>query len=209
MKSILLKAFPLALLLGARAVPAVDLGVIGPTYGISEPHLLNFIEQRLREKEGSGELQRLMQDAQARGIDAVRRPVAVPGLRATETARTFYVDPSFTLDRNIIDAQGRLMFAAGLRKNPLDVVTLSKQLLFFDARDSRQVTRARELMARYEGKVKPILTGGSYLDLMNAWRVPVYFDQQGSLTRRFGIRQVPALVSQEGLRLRVDEVALP
>jgi conjugal transfer pilus assembly protein TraW len=39
--------------------------------------------------------------------------------------------------------------------------------------------------------------------------VPVYFDQQGSLIRRFGIRQVPALVSQEGLRLRIDEVALP
>lgn len=199
----------LALLLGVSAAPAVDLGVIGPTYGISEPHLLNFIEQRLREKERSGELQRLMQEAQARGIESVRRPAAVPGLRATETARTFYVDPSFTLDRNIVDAQGRLMFAAGLRKNPLDVVSLSKQLLFFDARDSRQVTRARELMARYEGKVKPILTGGSYLDLMKAWRVPVYFDQQGSLTRRFGIRQVPALVSQEGLRLRVDEVALP
>ena len=204
-----LQGLALALLVGPGAAPAADLGVIGPTYGISEPHLLTFIEQRLREKERSGELQGLMQDAQARGIESVRRPAAVPGLRATETARTFYVDPSFTLDRNIVDAQGRLMFAAGFRKNPLDVVSLSKQLLFFDARDSRQVTRARELMARYEGKVKPILTGGSYLDLMKAWRVPVYFDQQGSLTRRFGIRQVPALVSQEGLRLRVDEVALP
>ena len=209
MKTNSLQLLALALMFGASAAQAVDLGVIGPTYGISEPHLLNFIEQRLRDKERSGELQRLMQDAQARGIDAVRHPTAVPGLRATETARTFYVDPSFTLDRNIVDAQGRLMFAAGLRKNPLDVVSLSKQLLFFDARDTRQVTRARELMARYGGKVKPILTGGSYLDLMKAWRMPVYFDQQGSLTRRFGIRQVPALVSQEGLRLRIDEVALP
>ncbi len=39
--------------------------------------------------------------------------------------------------------------------------------------------------------------------------VPVYYDQQGTLTRRFGIRQVPALVSQEGSRLRIDEVVLP
>lgn len=209
MKSARLQGLALALLLGTSPAQAADLGTIGPTYGITEPHLLNFIEQRLRDKERSGELQRLMQDAQARGIDAVKRPAPVPDLRATVTARTFYVDPSFTLDRNIVDAQGRLMFAAGLRKNPLDVVSLSKQLLFFDARDSRQVTRARELIARYDGKVKPILTGGSYLDLMKAWRVPVYFDQQGSLTRRFGIRQVPALVSQEGLRLRIDEVALP
>jgi conjugal transfer pilus assembly protein TraW len=188
---------------------AADLGTIGPTYGIAEPHLLNFIEQRLRDKERSGELQRLTQEALARGIDALRQPQAVPGLRTTETARTFYVDPSFTLDRNIVDAQGRLLFAAGTRKNPLEVVSMSKRLLFFDARDRRQVVQAREFIARFDGKVKPILTGGSYLELMKAWQVPVYFDQQGTLTQRFGIRQVPALVSQEGKRLRIDEVLLP
>ena len=186
-----------------------NLGTLGPTYGIAEPHLLDFIQQRLRDKEQSGELQRLMQEAQARGISAVKQPTPVPGLRATDNARTFYVDPSLTLDRNIVDAQGRLLFPAGTRKNPLDVMSLSKQLLFFDARDRRQVTRARELITRYNGRVKPILTGGSYLDLMTAWRVPVYFDHQGTLTKRLGIRQVPALVSQEGLRLRIDEVALP
>ena len=197
------------LMLGASGAFATNLGALGPTYGISEPHLLNFIEQRLRDKERSGELERLIREAQARGIDAVNRPQPVAGLRPTETARTFYFDPSFTLDRNIVDAQGRLLFAAGTRKNPLDVVSLSKHLLFFDARDRRQVARARELVARYDGKVKPILTGGSYLDLMKAWRIPIYYDQQGTLTRRFGIHQVPAIVSQEGGRLRIDELRLP
>ena len=45
-------------------------------------------------------------------------------------------------------------------------------------------------------------------DLMKAWRIPVYYDQAGTLTRRFGIRQVPALVSQDGLRLRIDELEI-
>lgn len=196
------------LIVGGRA-SAVDLGTIGPTYEIAEPHLLVFIEQRLREKERSGELQRLAEAARARGIDTVRQPLPIEGLRTTERPRTFYVDPSFTLDRNITDPQGRLMFAAGTRKNPLEVVSLSRHLLFFDARDPRQVKHARELSGRYAGRIKPILTGGSYLDLMKAWRVPVYYDQSGTLTRRFGIRQVPALVSQDGLRLRVDELGLP
>ncbi|MDO9093602.1 MAG: type-F conjugative transfer system protein TraW [Rubrivivax sp.] len=209
MNTIRLPHLAVALLVGASVAQAADLGAIGPTYGIGEPHLLNFIEQRLRAKERSGELQQLIEQAQARGIDAVKRPQAVSGLQPTATARTFYFDPSFTLDRNITDARGQLLFAAGTRKNPLDVVSLSKHLLFFDARDRRQVTRAHELIARYAGKVKPILTGGSYLDLMKAWRIPVYYDQQGTLTRRFGIRQVPALVSQEGARLRIDEVVLP
>ena len=189
-------------------VHATDLGVIGPTYEISEPHLLRMIEQRLREKERTGELQRLEEEAKSRGVEAVTHPQPVAGIRTTQTARTFYMDPSFTLERNILDAQGRLLFPAGTRKNPLEIVSLSKHLLFFDARDPRQVGRARELLASYQGRVKPILTGGSYLDLMKSWRIPVYYDQQGWLTRRFGIHQVPALVSQEGQRLRIDELEI-
>ena len=43
---------------------------------------------------------------------------------------------------------------------------------------------------------------------MKSWHIPVYYDQQGRLTRRLGIKQVPALVSQEGLRLRIDELVV-
>jgi conjugal transfer pilus assembly protein TraW len=197
-----------ALLVGAAmsGAFAIDLGTIGPTYPISEPNLLDFIAQRLKEKERSGELARLLNQARDRGIQAVRQPQAVAGVRTTQTPRTFYVDPSFVLDRNILDPQGHILFAAGSRHNPLDVVALSKHLLFFDARDQRQVKRARALIGTYQGRVKPILTAGSYLDLMKAWRTPVFYDQQGALTRRLGIGQVPALVSQEGKRLRIDEL---
>ena len=198
----------LGLMLGAAGARAMELGVIGPTYEISEPHLLQMIEQRLREKERSGELGRLEAQVRERGIATVKNPPPVTGLRATEMVRTFYFDPSLTLDRNILGPQGELLFAAGTRKNPLEVVSLSRHLLFFDARDPRQVGRARQLIALYQGRVKPILVGGSYLDLMQSWHVPVYYDQQGLLTRHLGITQVPALVSQEGLRLRIDELAV-
>jgi conjugal transfer pilus assembly protein TraW len=101
-----------------------------------------------------------------------------------------------------------VLFAAGTVKNPLDVVSMSKHLLFFDGRDARQVKRARELIDLYRGRVKPILVGGSYLNLMKSWQIPVYYDQQGLLVRKLGITAVPAIVSQEGKRLRVDELAL-
>ncbi|MEF8749515.1 MAG: type-F conjugative transfer system protein TraW [Candidatus Accumulibacter propinquus] len=198
----------LGLMLGAAGARAMDLGVIGPTYEISEPHLLQMIEQRLREKERSGELGRLEAQVRERGIATVKNPPPVTGLRATDAVRTFYFDPSFTLDRNLLGPQGELLFAAGTRKNPLEVVSLSRHLLFFDARDPRQVSRARQLIALYQGRVKPILVGGSYLDLMQSWHVPVYYDQQGLLTGRLGITQVPALVSQDGLRLRIDQLAV-
>jgi len=203
------RAILIAATLACAAARATDLGTLGPTYDITEPHLLQMIEQRLREKERSGELARIEEEARTRGTDSVRNPLPVASVHTTLRPQTFYFDPTFTLDRNVLGAQGELLFAAGTRKNPLEVVSLSRHLLFFDARDARQVRHARALMDHYRGKVKPILTGGSYLDLMKAWRTPIYYDQQGVLTRRLGIAQVPALVSQEGQRLRIDELEVP
>lgn len=190
---------------GARAD---DLGVIGPVYTISEVDLLQFIQESLRRKEASGELARLQEEAKRRAVAGIEDPPAIEGLAATRSPRTYYFDPTVSFAENITDDKGNLIVAAGTRSNPLDTITLSKRLLFFDARDARQVERAREVIDAHGGKVKPILVAGSYLDLMRRWQAPVYYDQRGSLVSRFGIRQVPALVSQEGKRLRIDELAL-
>ncbi len=201
----LLLVCTLALISVARAE---DLGAIGPTYGIAEQNLLDVIMARLREKERSGELRKFEQLARDRATQSVMTPKPVAGLRRAETPRTTYFDPTFTLDRNIVDEQGAQLFPAGLRKNPLEVVSMSKHLLFFDARDPRQVARARELIERYQGRVKPILVGGSAINLMRAWKTRIYYDQQGLLVRKLGIVAVPAIVSQEGARLRIDELVL-
>lgn len=190
----------------ALGAQAANLGTIGPTYPVAEKNLLDVIMARLRAKEASGELKRHEQEARDRAAYAVNNPRPVDGLRRAQAARTFYFDPTFTLQSNVVDSAGAVLFPAGTRKNPLEVVSLSKHLLFFDARDPRQVARARELIEHYQGKVKPILVGGSYLDLMKRWNKPVFYDQNGTLVRKFGIVAVPAIVSQEGQRLRIDEV---
>ena len=190
----------------ALGAQAANLGTIGPTYPVAEKNLLDVIMARLRAKEASGELKRHEQEARDRAAYAVNNPRPVDGLRRTQAARTFYFDPTFTLQSNVVDGTGAVLFPAGTRKNPLEVVSLSKHLLFFDARDPGQVARARELIEHYQGKVKPILVGGSYLDLMKRWNKPVFYDQDGTLVRKFGIAAVPAIVSQEGQRLRIDEV---
>ena len=190
----------------ATASRAEDLGTVGETYAIQEPHLLHYIEQTLREKEKTGELANLEEQAKSRVIESIRNPKPLAGIQPTQTARTFYFDPSIKVDQNITDDKGNIIVPAGTTKNPLEVVSLSKHLLFFDGSDGEQVRYARSLIDRYGGKVKPILVAGSYLDLMKAWQLSVYFDQQGVLTTKFGITQVPALVSQEGLRLRIDEL---
>src|SRR5579862_414115 len=179
-------AATLVALAAATCASTEDLGTVGPTYPIEEPHLLNAIERDLRAKENSGELARLEAAAKQRIIDSIEHPAPLAGIRRTEKARSFYFDPSIMAREDITDAKGTILVPAGTRANPLQVVSLSKHLLFFNGTDEQQVERARELIAHYQGKVKPILVAGSYLTLMQRWQLPVYFDQQGALTRKLG-----------------------
>jgi len=184
-----------------------DLGVAGPVYPVQEPDLLRAIEARLREKERTGELARLQRQGLARAEASLREPKPVPGLQRTVAPRVLHVDASLHVARDFLAPDGTTLVRAG-PINPFDYVQLSSRLLFFDGRDATQIAHAARLIDQFQGRVKPILVGGSFVDLTRRWQRPVYYDQGGALVRRLGIRQVPALVSQEGKRLRVEELVL-
>lgn len=185
---------------------AQDLGVIGPVYPIAEPSLLEVILSKLREAEATGVLARIQRETQANVKRGIEQPAPVERITKTIKARSFYYDPSIVVPYAIADAEGKVIVPPGTRVNPLDTVSLSKALLFIDARDPAQVGRASKILDERGGKVKVILTGGSYLDLMRRWKRPVFYDQQGALTEKLGIRHVPALVSQEGKKLKIEEI---
>jgi conjugal transfer pilus assembly protein TraW len=195
----------LALLLAAPAY-ALDLGRVGPVWPVAEPDLLALIQTRLEEKQRSGELARIQAEFEARSRRAIESPAPVAGLVRTRTPRSFLFDPTVTTPEPVRDHEGRVLVAAGTRVNPLDYVGLSQPLIFFDARDRDQVGVALALRQRHQGRARLILTGGSFIDFMKRHDLRVYYDQQGLLVQRLGIRQVPALVTQEGRMLRIDEL---
>ena len=201
-------ALPFLILTISFPLRAEDLGRLGPTYEIIERDLIEVIQDKFRRMDKSGELSKMQEDYKRQVIGAVERPKAVRGIRATETARTFYIDPTWTLDRNVVDEKGRVLFPAGTKVNPFDYDKMSKTLLFFDTRSKEQVAFAKRFMAESKMLVKPILVGGEPLKLMREWKREVFYDQGGALTRRFTIIQSPAVVSQEGKKLRVDEIRL-
>ena len=50
-----------------------------------------------------------------------------------------------------------------------------------------------------------MLLAGRPLELMRRHRRPFFFDQGGRLAARLGLRFTPALVAQDGTRLRITE----
>ncbi len=181
---------------------------VGPTYPIAEPDMLQDIERHLKEKERSGELARLQKEAIERSTNSAKIPKPVPGLTRTAQPRTFYFDPTVVANEDILGPDGVMIVKKGTRLNPLDTAVFRQWFVFIDARDAQQVRKAEDLLRQANGNAKIILTGGSFIDLQKRLQMPVYFDQLGTLVKRFGIQQVPAVVYQEGKRLRIDELKL-
>jgi conjugal transfer pilus assembly protein TraW len=185
---------------------AEDLGVIGKTYDIAERDLIEFMKDKLRHMEKTGELAKRQTEYKNRVMSGIEHPKPIPGIQATETANTHYYDPSIVTDKDIADATGKILYPRGTRVNPLDYIGWNKYLLFVDARDAKQLEFSKRITAASDRSVKLVLVAGAPLELMRKWKMPVYFDQGGKLTRRFAITQVPAIVRQEGKRLRIDEL---
>lgn len=181
---------------------------IGPTYEIREPDMLAWIEQRVAEKVASGEVLRYQQQQALKMERKLANPEPLQSVTKARRNRTLFYDPTFTVTDSVVDDKGQVLAAAGTVINPLEKVGLTRPLIFFDARDKAQVSFARKFLDERAGMGKPILVGGSYFELMKRWQTPVYFDQQSALIRKLGIRHVPAIVIQDGKRLRIDEIAL-
>lgn len=184
------------------AVSAKDLGVLGATWPVAEPDLLAQIEARLVEMERSGELARLEDEARVNTRRRLEEPDPVAGIAPAREERSRLFDPAITVARDIRTPGGALIAAAGTRVNPLERVTLARDLLFVDGRRPSEIAWA----LAHDRPAKIVLLAGRPLELMRRHRRPFFFDQGGRLAARLGIAATPSLVAQAGTRLRITEV---
>ena len=190
--------------LAAAPASAADLGVRGATWPVAEPDLLAEIEARLAEMERSGALARLEAESRSRARARLEAPAPVAGIAPAREHRTRRFDPSVTVARDIRDAHGRLVAAAGTRIDPFRHTGLTRDLLFIDGTRPAEVAWA----LGHGKRSKIVLLSGSPLALARRHGRPFFFDQGGRLSRRFGLRFTPSLVTRDGAQLRIDEIPL-
>lgn len=200
---VLAGAVALALLPAAHAQ---YLGAIGPTYPVGEQSALELIMDRLRAKERTGELVQLQEEGTRRSLETITHMPPVAGIVTVTERGQRLIDPTVHYARAITTDNGRIVVPAGAKINPLEITGLSKTLIFFDGRDPAQADAVRQLVEQGGGRVKPILVAGSWLDLTKAWKTQVFYDQHGTLSQRFGVRAVPAVIRQHGKLLVLDEI---
>jgi conjugal transfer pilus assembly protein TraW len=187
---------------------ARDYGIVGTTYLIIEKDFLKEIQEKLKEMEQNGKLAKFQNGIKKQMVDSVNKPKPVAGITPTKFAKSWLFDPSVFLDKNLTDQNGRVFYKAGTKVNPLDHLSLTRTLIFIDGDDETQVKWAIKQDKLKKNKTKIILVKGAIIDLMKQTKTRLYFDQNGTLTKKFSIEHTPATVEQEGKKLRISEVLL-
>lgn len=190
-------------LFASAQIMADDLGVIGKVYPIAEQDAVEQIKAKLTAMQKNGELDKLQHEAISRSMNTLKNPKPNDNIKTATSKSVKYFDPTQTFDYEVRSDDGSLISPAGRKINPLDYMTLTKVMVFFDGRDKAQTAAVKALVKREGDKIKPILTAGSWYDISKDWGRQVYYDQGGYLTERLTVEQVPAIIAQDGRQLKI------
>lgn len=202
--------FLFLLLLGSNSMAfGVDFGKRGMSFGVKEESFVAMMIRKLKNLD----LEKENKKMQALARERVENPVAVEGIKPAKEDRSFYYDPTYTLEEDVLLPCGKVLHKAGTKVNPLDHMDLERRLLIVDGREEKQIEWLRKVLSKdseIDSKVEDriILIGGSVFKLQEELGMQVYFDQMGELITRFGIRATPAIAVQEGKMLKIEEVVI-
>ena len=193
-----------------------DFGKFGHVYNIKEQPFLEMINDRLQKVDIEEEQKKMVEMVKKR----VMKPHAVDGVLRARQDRSWYFDPTYVVKEDIILPCGKVLHKSGTKVNPLEHMNLDRKLIFIDESDEEQSSWLFETISKKNKdgeqanlEERIILVSGNPIRLKEelvarGFDHEVYFDQFGELTSRFGIKAVPAIAKQEGLKIRINEISM-
>ena len=183
----------------------------GELYAVTEPDILSVIEDRAKKYDWEGAYAR----ARARAAQNLKPNFDLPTV--VQDAMDYFV-PTFTVPEDITgpgpNGKGTVLIAkAGQVIRLLDHTKLQTAVIALDATDERQVRLVQSWLRRPEYLNADVFIVGSSVqakkqgkvvmeELATKFNRPV-FPLMKRLGERFGLQAVPAIVEQEGDRLRI------
>ena len=173
------------------------LETVGRTYPI--------VEQDIREE--------FKQKATAIDLDALfnthnrYQPANLHTLPRAASDRVFTVDLTHTLEHDIKDSQGNLLYPQGFTVNPLQYAGLNGGLVVIDGSDLQQGEWFKGSPYFQNHRAILLLSGGYAAEAKQELKRPVYY-LTDDIAARLQLKAVPSVVVEEDNKLTVREVYL-
>lgn len=173
-----------------------DHGKYGNTYTVIEKDISEVIAQK------QPEIEKRLQDK----VKEIRkRAYIVSGFdgkfQHAKKDRTYYINPNIVLSNDIKDHTGKVLFPKGSIYKPSDYVSLGRYIII-DGSSNEQVK-----LALKDDYRKIIIIKGDIEELIKKYKRRFYAANE-TILEKFQIEKVPAIIEQEGDRIRVTEKAV-
>lgn len=179
-----------------------DAGILSETYPIGEKLLFDEIEERIAKVDWESKKQK--------AIDRYWNNFSFIDLPTQQESEVYYIDPSIVMTKDIPAYNGKLLAYAGQRVNPLELLPLNLNMIFFDATNEDQLKWALGQFYKSGSTATMVATK---LDRTDGWKqleeitnkigVQLYVLRQ-EVAQRFALRNTPSKVTTEGVLLKVE-----
>lgn len=129
-------------------------------------------------------------------------------LKKAKEDRVFYVDPTYTLEFDITDGKGNIIYPKGYTFNPLNYMKFPYILIFFNSTSITEIEwlkSQKELMNRWD--VMLIATAGDVYKAQKILGKQVYM-LLPEMIDRFKLNATPSMLYAKGNLLIVQEVGV-
>jgi len=177
-----------------------DLGTFAETYPIIEKDAIEEIQQKAQNIDPQSVIDPV--EAEAKITSFKPETLSLP--KATKD-RQFLVDMTYTLENDIPDKDGNVLYPAGYQFNPLEYMNNPMTYVFINANDKDQVNWF--LKSEYAKKIsyRLLITEGECFDLSEQLGRPVFY-ALSKITERFQLEHVPSIASQYEQFMKITEV---
>jgi len=170
--------------------------IIGQTFPIAEPDTLTEIQERAAKVDWNAWRQKA--GAKSKAFFSVILPLA-----QADADRLF--DPTYTLTRDIADANGKVLFAKGTQVNVFRRFKDPRRYIVIADQESHY--RWLKEVAKPTDNDLVLLANGNVYEARMRTKIELYL-LDDRFVERFGLQHVPSVVQQEGTMLRVREYAV-
>jgi len=178
-----------------------DLGVTGETYPVREPDITAELKAQ------SIDLDKTRNKTPLKEKLITYQPLELCALPAATKDKTFLVDMNYTLDHDLTDGNGHIIYAKGYSFNPLDIVSLSGGLVIIDGNDPVQVEWFKNSPYFSNHRAKLLITDGFAFELIETLQRPAFY-LTNDIAKRLQLTAVPSVVVQKADKMMVREIFL-
>lgn len=188
-------------------IDAKDFGKKGQNFEVKEEDIADAIMKKISDKLSNPDqnFEKKMQEATDKMIANFGNIKPVEGLVEATEYHVSYYDPIVALEEDIKLPFGKLLAKKGQKIDPTKHTgNPDFGCIFFDSTNPKHLEWAKQQDHFYDW----VLVKGNPIELEEQEDRLVYFDQFGSLVKKFKIKQIPCRVSPHGKMLKIEEIPL-